>query len=397
LNATETATEGDLTGSDEITNDLVPKDLRQSLDKSEVSLTSSSECIVSRKSSITYIEIDTYDFAGAQNMNSFAGGTTLQEGDIFIFFGANASRIVTMKSGVGNILLSGGIDFATGDGANAITLRYIGGLLIEVSRSTQQIGTPAQYRDAGYPFPEEYGISTFSMPSSGTLTFAADGSDEKWKLSTNSVTLTGDVDITVVDPFNISGDFFYIELDGIVNLSEFNLTICGIPITSNQALTGGWCVYGYFDGATQQAFMGVSDPAKFQIEKAFIKPGDIDADTVADDIKTEVLIVPVSFEAGEMGDNSVKMPYVGTVVEIFAVAITDFATDDAKITPKNNAGTTMTDGIITIPAPSSINDTFGSIPTENNTFIRGDVIKFTTTKITGGGKALLSIEVVKTV
>jgi hypothetical protein len=91
------------------------------------------------------------------------------------------------------------------------------------------------------------------------------------------------------------------------------------------------------------------------------------------------------------------MPYTGSVVSLFVVAITDFATDDATITPKNNAGTTMTNGIITIPAPSSTNDTFESTPTANNAFNKGDVIKFTGEKVTAGGKALLSLEVVKVV
>jgi hypothetical protein len=395
LNATESAAEGDLSGSDEVTIDMVPKDLRQSIDKEEVVVVGATgNCNVNRKSSITHITLDTD--GGDVDMTTFTGAS-LQDGDLFIFTGKLISRETTIKSNVGNIRLASNLDFLATGVDNTIFCRYIGTALYEIARSTQQIATPTEYRAAGYPFPEEYGVGGLTMPSSGTKVLIADGSDERWEKSTNTVTLTGNVDVTVIDGSNVDGDYFYIELDGVITLDGFNLTVCGIPITKNQALTGGWCVYGYFDGTTEQAYLGISDPAKAQVEKDFIKPGDVDADIVSDDIKTDLITIPVSFETGELGDNMIRMPYKGSVINIFASVKKEIIANDGTITPKNNMGLTMTGGLLTITNPSAVDDTFQSTPSANNTFDEGEVLIFKTEKSTAGGKVLLSIKVQKSV
>lgn len=110
----------------------------------------------------------------------------------------------------------------------------------------------------------------------------------------------------------------------------------------------------------------------------------------------EVITIPVSFESGEQCENCVKMPYAGTVVEIYAVCTKAIAgTDDATITAKNNAGTTMTGGVLTFTASDPLNTAYDVSPSANNTFVAGDVLQFVTAKTTSGGKALVSIKVTR--
>lgn len=101
----------------------------------------------------------------------------------------------------------------------------------------------------------------------------------------------------------------------------------------------------------------------------------------------------VSFETGEVGDFKIKMPFAGTVTEIYAYCYKAIAaTDNGTITPKNNAGTTMTSGTITFTASDARGTAYTSTPSANNTFVAGDLITFTTAKATAGGKVMLSIK-----
>lgn len=105
----------------------------------------------------------------------------------------------------------------------------------------------------------------------------------------------------------------------------------------------------------------------------------------------------VSFESGYTGDFKIKMPYAGTVTEIYAYATKAIAgTDNGTITPKNNAGTTMTSGTITFTASDARGTAYTSTPSANNTFIAGDILTFTTAKTTSGGVVQLSISVTRT-
>jgi hypothetical protein len=112
---------------------------------------------------------------------------------------------------------------------------------------------------------------------------------------------------------------------------------------------------------------------------------------------TDVLLLAVSFETGEVGDFKITMPFAGTVTEIYAyVTKAIAATDDATITPKNQAGTTMTDGVITFTASDPRGTAETSTPSANNTFIAGDVLTFTAAKATAGGKCQMSITITRT-
>lgn len=117
---------------------------------------------------------------------------------------------------------------------------------------------------------------------------------------------------------------------------------------------------------------------------------------------SETIQLLVSFEAAggttpSVGDFKIKMPYAGTVTEIYAYAVKAIAgTDNGTIVPKNNGGTTMGSGTITFTASDARGTAYTSTPATNNTFAAGDLLTFTTAKTTAGGLVQLSITVTRT-
>lgn len=112
---------------------------------------------------------------------------------------------------------------------------------------------------------------------------------------------------------------------------------------------------------------------------------------------SDVVELQVSFESGYAGDFKIKMPFAGTVTEIYAYAIKAIAgTDNGTIVAKNNGGTTMTNGTITYTASDARGTAYTVSPSANNTFSAGDLLTFTTAKTTAGGVVQLSITVTRT-
>jgi hypothetical protein len=127
----------------------------------------------------------------------------------------------------------------------------------------------------------------------------------------------------------------------------------------------------------------------------------LDASVTAAKLSTEVKTiqdrVTVSFETGELGIYKLPMNFSGSVVSVYAEAVKAIAaTDTATVVLKDQAGTTMT---VTTPIVFAASDAFGtaysSAVTANNTFVDGDVITVTTAKTTAGGKALVTLELLR--
>lgn len=124
----------------------------------------------------------------------------------------------------------------------------------------------------------------------------------------------------------------------------------------------------------------------------------VTTDKISTALQTDCKSVSVSFETGELGAYKIKMPYPGTFQEVYAEAVKAIAaTDSATVILKDNAGTTMT---VTTPIVFAASDAFGTVYssaiTANNTFIAGDVITINTAKATAGGKALVTLKILRT-
>ncbi len=114
---------------------------------------------------------------------------------------------------------------------------------------------------------------------------------------------------------------------------------------------------------------------------------------------SETIISDVDFTNPPSGisTNKVKMSFAGTVTDIYAIVTNTIGTtDSATITPKNNAGTNMTlSAPLIFSANSAVDTALDVSVTANNTFVAGDILSFTTNKLTQGGKVKLSITVTR--
>jgi len=106
----------------------------------------------------------------------------------------------------------------------------------------------------------------------------------------------------------------------------------------------------------------------------------------------------VSFETGEQTTHTVYFPFKVTVNKIRSFVTKALAaTDDGTITAKNNAGTGMTNGVITIAASAAVAAEGSASPTANNVIGADEKIQLTIAKTTAGGRARVTIEFTRTV
>jgi len=392
-----TASPDSLTNAIEITDDVVPRSLNSALDVQAATIATGAVTLT-RKSAISIYSIDTQGAAATDDLDTISA-LGYANGDVIYLTGENVARVVTVKSGTGNITLQGANDFVSADNAATLTLSLEGSTWYEVSRSTQSIGSVSDYRAAGYGF---FGLDTLNSATilnTGTTTFNADVSSKYQKL-TGGVTLAGNTIYALGT--GVNGDEISLELDATVVAGAFSLTIFGITLTTEQALNGGLIFTGkYVSGAWQSTVsLNVNDGATntFQAGTEFYKAASVTAAKVETALKTELITRRVSFESGEECDNQITMYYPGSVVDVyFSVDKVIAGTDNGTITPKNNAGVAMTGGLITATAAAALDTIFGTAATisANNTFIDGDVLNFTSAKTTKGGFGTLSIRVLK--
>jgi len=178
----------------------------------------------------------------------------------------------------------------------------------------------------------------------------------------------------------------------------------GGTIEEFDASTDGYTLIG--DGTTVNSVAisgdislintGVATIANNAITTVKVLDDNITVAKVENNLKYELITRDVSFETGEVGDFKIKMPYSGSVSEIYAYVTKAIAgTDDATIVPKDNAGTTMTAGTVTFTAGDPRGTAETTTPSANNTFSNGHVLTFTCAKTTAGGKATISIKIIR--
>lgn len=204
----------------------------------------------------------------------------------------------------------------------------------------------------------------------------------------NSVSVSGDIAIT-------SAGVTSIAAGSIVN-ADVNAS-AAIAMTKLAALTASKPVVtngsGVLTTANQisPAFGGTGQDFSASTGFATVAAGTFSVGAI-----NETIQLQVSFESGYLGDFKIKMPYAGTVTGIYAYAIKAIAgTDNGTIVAKNNGGTTMTDGTITYTASDARGTAYTVSPSANNTFAAGDLLTFTTAKVTAGGVVQLSITVTR--
>jgi len=388
-----TATEDSLSNAVEITDYIVGRAMNSSIASESISISSGS-ISPTRASTISVLTVDTESAASTDDLNSInnKGFATY---DIVIIKGADSGRVTTVKDNAGNIQLTSDLDFDTGNTEDAIWLQLeADGSWYELGRTSSALGATADYRTAGFGF---FGIETYNTAAtatSGTTTFNG-GTDSKLQKLTGAATLTGNT--TYALGTGVNGDYFELIFDSSITTSGNNLTIFGITLTDEQALTGGLIFRAEYRSAGWYSWVSPNlDPGasySFQLNTADYTDDSVTVAKVESNLEHQWKYVNVSFETSEVGDMKVTMPKCTVVSFNASVSKAIAATDDATIVPKNNAGTAMTSGTLTLTASSAIGTQFTSTPSANNTFTEGQTMTLTTAKTTAGGKAIISFRI----
>lgn len=390
-----TASLTSLTNAVEVTDYIVPRPLNTSFDTQEKTIQTNVINIM-RKSALTFIVVDTQGGAGTDDLDNI---TMLDaaENDILVLFGANASRVVTFTS-AGNINLVNA--FSTADFDTSITLRFSAGTFYEIGRSGNNfVPSVAAFRTADYPFviTGAQGRAALTATDNTTVTLVAN-TNKKYQVVTGTATLSGgDYEIALDTTGVVDGDEFTIGYYGAVTIGSNNVVIGGVTLTEEEALYGGVVLAFVVNSGSWVQTGRFYDISVYPIQTDNIGDGQVAVTNLSEELTFEEIIVPVSFEANEVGDMKIRIEYACTVTAIYAaVSKAIAATDDATIVPKNNSGTTMGTGTITLPASTAIGTAVTSTPSTDNTFTAGQIMTLTTAKTTAGGKALVTIKVVRT-
>lgn len=113
----------------------------------------------------------------------------------------------------------------------------------------------------------------------------------------------------------------------------------------------------------------------------------------------DVITLQVSFETGEQTTHKVRVPYECLVKHISTQVTKAIAgSTNATITLKNNGGTSMENGVVTITAASALGTLDSATPTKHNSIPRNGYIQLTAIKpTTAGGRVRAEIEIEKVI
>jgi hypothetical protein len=105
-------------------------------------------------------------------------------------------------------------------------------------------------------------------------------------------------------------------------------------------------------------------------------------------------IVPISFEAGEVGALKVFFHRAVTIKKLrFFTTLALAGTDAGTITAKNAAGSAMASGVLSMPASSVFGyEPTAVVPSTNNTIAADSFMILLTAKTTAGGKGYCTVE-----
>lgn len=116
---------------------------------------------------------------------------------------------------------------------------------------------------------DEYkGVEEVVVPTSGTLTLNA-RVNKKIQKFTGTQTLVAPYSVTADVASALEGDEFFLDWRAIVTTAGSTITLFGITLTTQQALSGNLLVHGYFDGSnwigklvTSQVYINEVDNTK---------------------------------------------------------------------------------------------------------------------------------------
>jgi len=218
----------------------------------------------------------------------------------------------------------------------------------------------------------------------------------------NSVAVSGDATLSSAGVVTIATDA--ITNTKLANIPEGSVKVGGASNapTDLDNSTAGAIIIGNGTGVTSQVLTGaitlnsaglttIVDDA---VVTAKILDDNVTVDKVSTNLKYDTINFEASFETGELGATKIKLPFGGTLDNIYGFATkTIEATNNGTITIKNHAGLTL--ATITATAGDIRTTEYNNTPASNNVFAIEQYITVETSKANAGGKVLLQMRVLK--
>jgi hypothetical protein len=306
--------------------------------------------------------------------------------DVYNFVASGGAVVLA-----GNISVSGS---GTPEVQTTYNIRFYGGFTLGGNTCTF-FGTTLTAEQCLYQqyITAIYNGSSYDVHISSTDAYPTpdiDGAD----LVNNSVTnakLFGNIAITKIAPLVARGYMIRGTINGTLQgfdaktsgniLMGDNTDVVSLPMSGDATINGA----------------GVVTIASNAVTTSKILNSNVTVGKLESSLQNELVTIAASFETGEVGAIKFKMPYAGSITNIYAIATKAIAATDAgTVLLKNNSGTTMT---VTTPIVFAISDPFGtaysSSVTANNTFVANDILSITTAKATAGGKILVSLNILR--
>tara|TARA_R110000782_G_C14815317_1_gene413226 strand:- start:3104 stop:4969 length:1866 start_codon:yes stop_codon:yes gene_type:complete len=235
LNANTSAVIDTIVGATNITSAVLRKSSASpyTIRESEIS---SGSISVDRDTNVTVVDIQTEGSIATDDLLSIDAGI-FNNGDEVVLVAKEASKVTTVKEG-GNIELSNGVDFITGDKDFSISLRYSSSdnKWYESGRSPGTDLSVSSLRSAGIATPVQ-GVEVTVLATSGGTTTLVPGVDKGYVSLTGTGTLTGSWSYAL-GAGGVDGDTFIIDYNGLFTPVANTVTLFGITLTDKQVSEG---------------------------------------------------------------------------------------------------------------------------------------------------------------
>lgn len=204
------------------------------------------------------------------------------------------------------------------------------------------------------------------------------------------ITLNSNLTITSSDTLFPGLTFTILYNGNGLNLNGNTINIFGIVLTAAQA-AGKLTIVANYNGTEIVPQITPSLDQAGIINGSLITSGTIDVSKLTDNANLEIITVPVSFESGEQGNNSIIIPYGFSLVAVYYCVTKTLAdTDSGTIVIYS---TYLSQSLLTITLGPSlpVNTDDFIVTTTPNTNALNETLLSITSKTTVGGKVLLSL------
>lgn len=185
-------------------------------------------------------------------------------------------------------------------------------------------------------------------------------------------------------------------------LAQGNILVGNASNTAQalDAKTSGRIIVG--NGTTVQSVAVSGDATLSGAGALTVAANAITPAKVTAEMRTEVITVPISWEASYTGGTTkIYIPYACSLTYIHVSVVKEIAgTDNAFITLFDNSNTAMggaslVAGALTIPASTTVGTVIASTVTANNAFTAGQILQLKSDKSTAGGAGIVTLVVVR--